>query len=321
MPVHNGSSTLDRALRSLLEQHRRDFGLIVVDDRSSDSSAEVAEAWAARDPRIVFSRNERRLGLIGNWRRCFSLARTLFPDAEYFAWASDHDCWEAEWLGTLVGALDAGPHSVVLAFPRPYGVGRHGPVVSPAGVDTTDVEEPGQRLRMMSGATSAGYMVYGLFRVHPLERAGPFPCVSMPDRLLLMRLSLYGAFVQADEILWHRYVVERPSLSAHQRSTLFLDGAPASAHLPAWLVHGLVLLWELGIRGAGRPQVGRARGAKYSGLHLWDHFGRRVGGRLRRRRRAFRRFRRPWIRRMQKAPRRMRRRVLRVTGMIGRYLR
>ena len=159
MPVHNGSSTLDRAFRSLLEQHRRDFVLIVVDDRSSDSSAEVAETWAARDPRIVFSRNERRLGLIGNWRRCFSLARTLFPDAEYFAWAGDHDCWEAEWLGTLVGALDARSDSV-LAFPRPYGVGIHRPVVSPVGVDTTYVEDPGQRLRMMSHARSAGYMVY-----------------------------------------------------------------------------------------------------------------------------------------------------------------
>ncbi len=52
MPVWNAEKTIEAALRSLLSQTYRDLSVIVVDDASTDRSAEVADSIAAGDPRV-----------------------------------------------------------------------------------------------------------------------------------------------------------------------------------------------------------------------------------------------------------------------------
>ena len=78
----------------------------MVDDCSSDETAEIVARYAGDDERIHFSRNDRRLGLVGNWRRAFELANELHPDLDYFAWGSDHDAWHPRWLESLVPELE-----------------------------------------------------------------------------------------------------------------------------------------------------------------------------------------------------------------------
>jgi glycosyltransferase involved in cell wall biosynthesis len=57
IPAYNGESTLAGALDSLIAQSRSDWEAIVVDDGSTDSTAAIAAAYAARDPRIrLFSK-------------------------------------------------------------------------------------------------------------------------------------------------------------------------------------------------------------------------------------------------------------------------
>jgi len=109
----------------MLAQEYRSFAVILVDDCSIDDTAAVAERWAQRDGRIAFRRNARRLGLVGNWRRCFEVTRELFPQAEYFAWGSDHDWWAPRWLASLASALDESA-AAVLAFPQPYALAEDG---------------------------------------------------------------------------------------------------------------------------------------------------------------------------------------------------
>ncbi len=52
MPVWNAEATIEASLRSVLSQTYRDLSIIVVDDASTDRSADVAESVAARDPRV-----------------------------------------------------------------------------------------------------------------------------------------------------------------------------------------------------------------------------------------------------------------------------
>lgn len=52
IPVYNAEPTLGQALRSLQRQSERDWECVVVDDGSSDGTAEVARAFAQRDDRF-----------------------------------------------------------------------------------------------------------------------------------------------------------------------------------------------------------------------------------------------------------------------------
>lgn len=52
MSVRNGEATVSLAIESIFDQTFQDFEFIIVDDGSTDRSAEVLERYAARDPRL-----------------------------------------------------------------------------------------------------------------------------------------------------------------------------------------------------------------------------------------------------------------------------
>jgi glycosyltransferase involved in cell wall biosynthesis len=115
LPAYNHAHKLRETLDSLLAQTERDFCILASDDQSTDETMEILADYASRDDRLIYRRSEDRLGYIGNARRCFELARALYPEAEYFAWASDHDVWHQRWLEALMRATAARPAASGLA--------------------------------------------------------------------------------------------------------------------------------------------------------------------------------------------------------------
>src|SRR5215208_1651947 len=265
--LHNNARHLPQALESLLSQTERDLAVVLVDDASTDATAEVAGSYAA-DERVSYERNPVRLGLIGTWRRALELARGRHPGAEYFAWASDHDVWDARWLERMLAALDAHPQAV-LAYPLGLRIGEHGEPLRrrpPWRFDTAGIADPRRRFARFCREGVSGDMVYGLFRAACLEPLG-FPTALMPDRLLLARLSLAGEFRQVPELLWHRRYVLAVS-ARRQRGSLFADGWPAWTRLPWPIAHSVALLRELAVEGAARPAVGRWSGLWLAAVYL-----------------------------------------------------
>lgn len=63
MPVYNGAQYLQEAIDSILNQTFKDFEFIIIDDGSSDESAEIIRKNADRDKRIVFIKNEQNSGI------------------------------------------------------------------------------------------------------------------------------------------------------------------------------------------------------------------------------------------------------------------
>lgn len=295
------------AVDSLLAQTDSDFALLLVDDLSDDGTARVARSYCERDARVRYHRNDARLGLVGNWRRCFELARELYPDAEFFAWASDHDLWRPRWLEAMVNAMDRRPE-VVLAYPTTERISGDGQVShSRGGCQTLDVTVASARLQRAHSDMHAGDMVYGLMRAGCLERAGVFRYVLEPDRLMLAELAVQGQFAHVPEPLWQRRFLKSAS-RARQRRSIFPGRRPPHSWLPPSVVRPAVFFWVYVMRGAGAPDVSRWRGLalawSYATLSLGHVIRRRlaiIAKKLRRARKSLARMRKRVRRRVRRS--------------------
>jgi glycosyltransferase involved in cell wall biosynthesis len=266
LPAYNRPDTLAQTLESLLGQTYRDLAVLIVDDAPTPAIRAIVDTYAALDSRLTYEANPVRLGMIDNWHRAFVRARQLYPDSEYFAWASDHDVWHPRWLEVLVHVLDDNPQ-VVLAYPSSVRIYAHERRLS-AVFQTADSSSRARRLRAAAIRLTAGNAVYGLVRAAALAQAGVFRRVMMPDRQVLIQLALLGEFRQVPDILWYREASGAFSYR-RQRQTFFPAGVPAYTYLPANVQHFGVLVWDLVVRGRGRPAVGRLPGLGYAALQLW----------------------------------------------------
>jgi glycosyltransferase involved in cell wall biosynthesis len=103
LPVHNRADVLPRAIGSVLEQELREFELIVVDDGSSDTSAEVAESF--RDDRIRLIRLDRNRG--GNVARNEGIRAARAP---LIAFLDSDDRYLQNKLAWVVADFDRRTH-------------------------------------------------------------------------------------------------------------------------------------------------------------------------------------------------------------------
>lgn len=74
VPTYNQARYLDEALASARAQTFGDLDILVLDNASDDDTPDVARRHAAADPRVRYVRNERNLGLVGNFNRALELA-------------------------------------------------------------------------------------------------------------------------------------------------------------------------------------------------------------------------------------------------------
>lgn len=108
MPVYNGEKYIREALDSILAQTYPHFELLISDNASTDSTGEICRAYAARDPRIRYCRNEKNIGIAKNFNRVLELS-----SGEYFRWASHDDRMEPAFLASCLAELDRDPDLVL----------------------------------------------------------------------------------------------------------------------------------------------------------------------------------------------------------------
>jgi glycosyltransferase involved in cell wall biosynthesis len=114
IPTYNYARFLGEAIESVQAQTFRDFELVIVDDASTDNSAEVATRFSASDPRVRFFSNAVNLGMVQNWNHCLTLAKGdyiqfLFGDDKLFSRST---------LGKMAALLDANPTASLAASAR-----------------------------------------------------------------------------------------------------------------------------------------------------------------------------------------------------------
>lgn len=103
VPAHNEEAYLDQCLLSLVQQSAADVEIIVVDDASSDRTAEIAARHAARDPRVRLLRNTENLGLARTLNRGLGEAR-----GEFLTWVSGDNWADPDCLSGLRAPLADG---------------------------------------------------------------------------------------------------------------------------------------------------------------------------------------------------------------------
>ena len=252
MTLYNNARHLREATDSILGQTHRDFVLLMLDDGSSGDVQVIARDYEQRDPRVRYFRHEQRRGMVPTWREVVEIAQREYPQAEFFAWVSDHDRWESPWLARMIAELEADP-GVVLAYPRTHRIDADGVFVDkePRVFDTSGVPDARERWRRFCwSGFGSGDMVYGLTRISALEAAGIFRSVLNPDRLLIAELSRQGGIRQVDEPLWYRRQSGAASVT-RQATSLFADDTPPRFNWPPSLQHAVILRQQ----GFGLPMI------------------------------------------------------------------
>lgn len=113
LPVYNGADYLSQALDSVIAQDFTDFELLIRDNASTDATEEIARAYADRDPRIHYQRNERNVGGAVNSNLLLAAARGAL-----FKWVYHDDLMHPSAIRRCVELLDEAGPATVLAFPR-----------------------------------------------------------------------------------------------------------------------------------------------------------------------------------------------------------
>ena len=103
MPAFNASATIADAIESVLEQSFCDFELLVVNDASTDNTAEIVESYIAKDNRIRFFNLSENKGVAH--ARNVALKNSRF---KYIAFLDSDDLWLPFKLELQVSLLDIG---------------------------------------------------------------------------------------------------------------------------------------------------------------------------------------------------------------------
>jgi len=109
LPVYNGETYLAEAIDSILAQTLRDFELIIVDDGSTDGSAQIIRAYAQHEPRIRSVKLEENVGLGAARNHGIAVAR-----GKYLTFIDCDDVSAPQRLELQAGYLDAHPEIGVL---------------------------------------------------------------------------------------------------------------------------------------------------------------------------------------------------------------
>lgn len=202
MPVYNGARYLREAIDSILLQSFRDFELLIIDDGSTDASAEIVRSYG--DSRIRLLTSQRNMRIAATLNRGLDEAR-----GEYIARMDADDICHLRRLEKQVSFLDANPaFGVCGTRARAFGTARY-LIRHPAKPEqircrllfNTAFVHPSVIMRR-SLLQEHGLRYGELRHFEDLElwqrAADHFPCANLDISLLMYRVAQRSAFHGAD---------------------------------------------------------------------------------------------------------------------------
>ena len=250
--VFNGGASLSAAIDSLLAQSYRQFTLHISDNASTDNTKQICEDAAARDKRVVYTRQPNNLGAFANFRFVLEKARTPF-----FMWAAHDDRWHVEFVEKNLAALKSDPRAVA-SISRVVLEGTNGQQwMSNSTCPLRGTVAENLRRYWLDPADNSRF--YAIYRTETLRRAvADVRWFHATDWAIVTRALQEGHYLEVPEVLMWRAEGERDrNLRRVSRDNPFLLSQlfpllPLSAYLfrhLKWRLFGTMFtrLWRLNI--------------------------------------------------------------------------
>jgi len=187
MPLYNGAPNVATAIRRIREQTHRNLDIVLSDDASTDETPEICAAAAREDDRVRYVRNERNLGMNGNFNAGLERKR-----GEFFMWAGQDDEKAPEFVAETLAALRRNANASMACswttIVTPQREFLHKPY-SPAIVS----ERIDERAAAFVADTQC-VAIYGLFRSQVVDAIGPIDDWLDTDRHFLFKALIRGPF-------------------------------------------------------------------------------------------------------------------------------
>ncbi|WP_282449419.1 glycosyltransferase family 2 protein [Roseibium sediminicola] len=111
-PIFNGERTMRKSLDCIANQDFRDFTAVIVDNKSTDRTAEIARDYCEKDQRFQLLSQETHLSAVENFIFCMRYGQ---DHADYFCLRACDDLSSPNFLSALVKALDDHPDKLLAA--------------------------------------------------------------------------------------------------------------------------------------------------------------------------------------------------------------
>lgn len=246
-----GHGHIEETLKSIFDQTYNDFQLLIYDDCSPDDPTDKIRSLITNDSRASFERGARRLGSSKASQYILDCAPL---DTDFFAWISDHDLYDKNWLSELLESLEIHENAAV-SYPFVTGIDSSGNINERRPTIYQNDDRPlFDRIdSFLSLKAGAGNIIWGLYRFPLLRKIGGWPMIIVPDIILLTRLNLLGSIIQVEKCLHvRREQEERENVmtSKHSKGMIarqirgIFPSRPFYTYLEYRLVNSIYLLFK-----------------------------------------------------------------------------
>jgi glycosyltransferase involved in cell wall biosynthesis len=114
-PVYNGAAYLAECIESVLAQTHENWEYVIVDNQSTDGTAEIAGRYAEGDARIRVVSNDRFLQMIANWNHAL---RQMSAASAYCKVIHADDAMTPDCVERMVAVAEAHPSVAIVSAYR-----------------------------------------------------------------------------------------------------------------------------------------------------------------------------------------------------------
>jgi glycosyltransferase involved in cell wall biosynthesis len=210
MPVRNGAKYLASALESLASQTYEKVTIVLLDNASTDHTAEIC-AQFAQGMNLVYLRNDKPVSAVRNFNRVMKATR-----GPLFMWAACDDLWDSRFVEEMVDQHSSGTFALTFCkftnFLEDGTIVRHFDTISSLSQPAAD-----NRLRhfleLDDFSSGKANLIYGLMRRESLEDIGGLPLFGRTswgaENIALMKLLHKQPMAWSPNPLFHKRVSQR----------------------------------------------------------------------------------------------------------------